>query len=238
MKKLMLLAVMFGITMSVNAQWFNKKVKGNGKIVTITRNVDSYDQVAVAGSFNVELVAGTEGKLTVQMDENLLEYLVTEVEGSKLKIRWEKGINVYTKSKLLITVPFEDIYGVALAGSGDIIANDIIKGDSFGAALSGSGDMNLKVDVNSLKTAISGSGDIDVAGNSVTLDCAISGSGDFDGSKLNSKEVTVAIAGSGDASVGTVADLNVKIAGSGDVTYSGNPKKNVKISGSGSVRSR
>ena len=238
MKKLILFLTLIGISTTTEAQWFGKRINGNGKIVTITRNVDDYDQISVAGSFDVELVAGTEGKLTIKMDENLIEYLVTEVEGQKLKIRWEKGINISTRSKLLITVPFKDINEVSLSGSGDIFTEDLISGNKLKAALSGSGDIKLRVDTKDLTTAISGSGDIAITGETDTLDCAISGSGAFKGNSLKAKTVEISIAGSGDASVDTVEYLNVRIAGSGDVTYSGNPKQDVKISGSGSVRSR
>ena len=222
MKKLIILFAIVLFSISSNAQW--KKVKGNGNVTTTTRTVSDYDKIGVSGSFDVKLVAGAEGKLTIQAEDNLLEYLITETEGERLKIKWKKGINVRTTKKILITIPFKDIEEVALAGSGDVTSNDIIESDNFKAALSGAGDFQLKLKVNSLKSAISGSGDMNLSGSATNFDCAISGSGDVDANNLVTDNATVRIAGSGDVSVHANKQLDAKVSGSGDVTYKGNPK--------------
>lgn len=240
MKKIILIAVAFIFSINVNAQWWgSKKVKGNGNVVTKTRSVGEYDQIGVGGSFDVKLVAGTEGKLTIKMDENLFEYLITEVDGDKLKIKWKKGTNVYSKNKLLITVPFKDISSVSLAGSGDVYSEDVIKADDFESSLAGSGDLKLKVDANHVKSSIAGSGDIYLQGRTNSVKTSIAGSGDVDAYELSSKEAVVSIAGSGGVKISVSDMLKARISGSGNIYYKGNPdKQDVKVSGSGSVSSR
>ena len=238
MKKLAIIIILLTFTANVNAQWFGKKIKGNGNVVTKTRNVSEYDQIAVAGSFDVKLVAGKEGKLTIKVEENLLEYLITEVKDGKLKIKWEKGVNINTTKELLVTVPFEDIDAVSLAGSGDVFSEDTIKTDNLKVALAGSGDVQLIINATSISSAISGSGDIKLKGSSENLKCAIAGSGDINGYELVSNNVEVSIAGSGDIKVNAKENLKARISGSGDVYYRGNPRQDVKVSGSGSVSSR
>ena len=238
MKKLAIIIILLTFTANVDAQWYGKKIKGNGNVVTKTRNVSEYDQIAVAGSFDVKLVAGKEGKLTIKGEENLLEYLITEVKDGKLKIKWEKGVNINTTKELLVTVPFEDIEAVSLAGSGDVFSEDTIKTDNLKVALAGSGDMKLKINASSISSAVSGSGDIKLMGSSENLKCAIAGSGDIDGYELTSNNVEVSIAGSGDIKVNAKENLKARISGSGDVYFKGNPRQDVKVSGSGSVSSR
>ena len=238
MKKFTIIIILVAFTANVNAQWYGKKIKGNGKVVTETRNVSDYSQIAVAGSFDVKLVAGKEGKLTIKGEENLLEYLITEVKDGKLKIKWEKGVNINTTKELLVTVPFEDIEAVSLAGSGDVFSEDTIKADNLKVALAGSGDIKLNINASSISSAISGSGDIQLTGSSENLKCAIAGSGDINGYELTSNNVEVSIAGSGDIKVNVKENLKARISGSGDVYYKGDPKQDVKVSGSGSVSSR
>ena len=238
MKKFTIIIILLAFTANVNAQWYGKKIKGNGNVVTKTRNVSEYDQIAVAGSFDVKLVAGKEGKLTIKVEENLLEYLITEVKDGKLKIKWEKGVNINTTKELLVTVPFEDIDAVSLAGSGDVFSEDTIKTDNLKVALAGSGDVQLIINATSISSAISGSGDIKLKGSSENLKCAIAGSGDINGYELVSNNVEVSIAGSGDIKVNAKENLKARISGSGDVYYKGNPRQDVKVSGSGSVSSR
>ena len=74
MKKLITFALALGMIACTNAQW-GKRVKGNGDYVTLERSVGEYDGVALAGWFDVELVSGTEGELTLEGESNLLEHI-------------------------------------------------------------------------------------------------------------------------------------------------------------------
>jgi hypothetical protein len=47
---------------------------------------------------------------------------------------------------IMVTVPFENISDVTLAGSGSIIGKSTIKVDRFNTKLSGSGDIVLTID--------------------------------------------------------------------------------------------
>ncbi len=238
MKKLVAIALLFAFSTSLHAQWY-KKVRGNGDMVTKTRSVGEYDKVAVGGSFDVKLYAGNEGSIKVTVDENLLDYLITEVVNGKLKIQWRKGTNVSHRSKVSVTVPFKDIEGVSLAGSGDVYTTDVIKADNFKTSLAGSGDMKLKVNATNISSSIAGSGDITLSGTSSSIKCSVAGSGDLKAYELQSNDADVRIAGSGVIRISVKDNLTAKVSGSGDVYYKGNPKKqDVKVSGSGNVSSK
>jgi hypothetical protein len=60
---------------------------------------------------------------------------------------------------IMVTVPFENISDVTLAGSGSIIESTI-KVDRFNTKLSGSGDIVLTIDATDAIVSLSGSGDI------------------------------------------------------------------------------
>jgi len=238
MKKIITIVIACVFTMNAQAQW-KKRVKGNGNMVTKTRTVNQYDNVSVGGSFNVKLYAGTEGKLTITVDENLLDYLITEVDNGKLKIKWKKGTNISHRSKVYIKVPFKDIDGVSLAGSGDLYSDDLIKSDDFTAKLAGSGDVNLKVSTESIASSIAGSGNISLIGTTNDLKCSIAGSGDIKAYELKARNADIKISGSGGVKISVKDNLSARVSGSGNVYYKGNPKKqDVKVSGSGNVRSR
>ncbi len=238
MKKLITILAFITVTGTLHAQWFGKRVRGNGTMITQTRNVGDYDKIAVGGSFNVKLVAGKEGKLTITIDENLLDYLITEVDKGKLKIKWKKGVNISTRKNILVTVPFEDIEAVILSGSGDVYTTDKIKAKDFKAVLSGSGNLKLSVTAQQIASTISGSGDIDLEGNTGDLSCIISGSGNINAYELQSNNADAKISGSGNIKVFVDDYLKARIAGSGNIRYKGNPKRqDTKVSGSGSVSS-
>jgi len=227
------------ISTSVRAQFFTKKIKGNGDITTITRDVSDYDQVGIAGDFDVKLFKGEEGTINITADENLLEYIVTEVENGNLKIKPEKGYNLTSRKSIEITVPFEAIDGVSLAGSGDVFSNDIINSNKLRLSLAGSGNMDLNVSAGDVDSSIAGSGNIKLKGNADNFNCRISGSGNLNGYDLKATVANASIAGSGNVKVNAVNEIHAKIAGSGNILYSGDPEiVKSKSAGSGSVKKK
>jgi hypothetical protein len=227
------------ISTTINAQFFNKKISGNGDIITKTKSVDDYDKIGVAGSFNVKLYKGNEGTITIKADENLMEYIITEVKNGNLEIKFKKGYNISTRKTIEITVPFEDIEAVSLAGSGDVYTTDIIKSPELKLSLAGSGNLDLNVDTGDLDSSIAGSGNIKLNGETKEFSCNIAGSGNLNGSNLKASVANVKIAGSGNIKINAINEIHAKIAGSGNVIYSGDPdivKSN--SAGSGSVRKK
>lgn len=239
MKKLVTLSlVLFSVV--ATAQW-GKRIKGNGKIVTIERSIGEYDAVALAGWFDVELVNGKEGQLTLKGEENLLEYIKTEVKDGKLVIKKEKGVNLKSSnwnSGIVITVPVEEIESVSLSGSGDIVSKTTLKSDNFKTSVAGSGDVSLSIEANALKAALSGSGDIDLAGKAKTFEVSVAGSGDVKAFDLEADYVNARVSGSADIKVTANEEIKARVSGSGDISYKGNPKKiDTKTSGSGDISS-
>ncbi|MBL0738043.1 DUF2807 domain-containing protein [Flavobacterium sp. GN10] len=236
MKKSILLFALavFFTNNTVNAQ---NKVQGNGKIVTETRSTGDYDGIKIAGSFDVDLVSGKEGKITIKGEENLLAVIKVEVEDNSLKIYVEKGTQIRTSNgKIQVTVTFEKISELSLAGSGDIKSKDVIKNDNLAVKLSGSGNFNLPVDTNNLELHVSGSGNIHLKGTADKLTTKLSGSGDIDASALKSKIVEANVSGSGNSKVTCAESITARVAGSGNIKYIGNPeKRDVKVSGSGTI---
>ena len=233
LKSITVLALLLCVSTSYG-QW--KKKKGDGNITTITRTTGDYDGLKAAGPMDFKLVEGKEGNITIKGDANLMEYIITEIKDGKLVVKTKKGINLKPTKTILVTVPYESINHVSIAGSGDIDNSGTIKAGDFKASIAGSGDINLNIDADSVETSIAGSGDIELSGSAKDLEVKIAGSGDFEGNSLKSVNVSVKIAGSGGADVVCNGELKVRISGSGDVKYSGSPTTtDTKVSGSGSV---
>lgn len=238
MKKIITLSLVLALSVSCSAQW-GKRIKGNGNTVTIDRSVGEYDAVALAGWFDVDLVAGKEGEITLEGESNLLEHIKTEVKDGKLVIKTEKGVNLKPSSwddGIRITVPIESISSLSLSGSGDIVGKKTIKTDNFKTAMSGSGDITISVQANSVEASMSGSGDITLSGSTNDFEATISGSGDIKAYDLEADNVAATVSGSADIKVTANKMLKARVSGSGDIKYRGNPDKvDTKTSGSGDI---
>ena len=241
MKKSILILAVILFTSQIQAQsWGSKKIKGNGNTTTITRTTSEYDIISCAGSMDYVLVKGQEGKITIEGEENLLKYIVTEVKGNKLVVKVENGVNLKSSMNktIKITIPFDDINDVSLAGSGDLWSEDTINASTLEVSMAGSGDVNLDINVTSVAGSLAGSGDLTLKGRTTNLEASVAGSGDFNGFGLEADNTEVSVAGSGDAEVVSNDMLKARVSGSGDIHYKGNPEKeDTKVNGSGSISS-
>lgn len=241
MKKLILTTLILAFSLNANAQWWgnSKKIKGNGNVTTEVRKVGDFDEVSVGGSFDVVLIAGKEGKVTLEGEENILEHIITEVVGGKLKIKFRKNTNIRTTKKLIATVPFEDIEGVSLGGSGNVIVKKKITGDNVSVSIGGSGNIIAEVDASKVSASIGGSGDIKLSGKTEDLKCSIAGSGSIKAYELETDDLKASIAGSGSVKTHVNKKIKASVVGSGSVYYKGKPTHiDTKSVGSGDVIDR
>lgn len=241
MKKIILTSILLTMVFSINAQswWGGKRVRGNGNVVTETRNTANYDAVSVGGSFDVVLVKGTEGNISIKGEENLMKYIITEVSGDKLKIRFKRNVNVRTTQKLVITVPYKDLEKVSLGGSGTIRSTETLKANRYSMSVAGSGSIDLKVDADTVKSSIAGSGNINVSGSATDFTCSIAGSGNINAYRLKVVSTLARITGSGNIKTTASNSVDAKVVGSGNIYYKGNATHiKSKSIGSGDVINR
>ncbi len=236
MRKLTVLLALITISI-VNAQnWNKEKIKGNGVQTTITRTTESYDKIATAGSFNIELVSGKEGTITIKGDENIINHIVTEVIGNELKVYFNKNKSYNYKQEITITIPFEEINKISFAGSGNMVAKNAINATHFEARMAGSGNCIFEINAKNIEAKIAGSGNLQLSGTADKLEAETAGSGNLNCTKLLSKNADVAVAGSGNLSVFCTNNLIAKIAGSGNIRYKGKPLTiDSKVAGSGKI---
>ena len=209
---------------------------------TISRNyqVSNFQQIEVAGPYNVSIRTGANPSVAARGSQNLLEKTVVEVKGDKLLIHPQEqhgihwGFTSHGKADFIVTVP--QINEATIAGSGDIRV-DHVRGNQFKGTVAGSGGLNVdSVEVGSLKLAIAGSGSAKAAaGKAQSASYDIGGSGDIDAGAVQTQQAKVSIAGSGSVKANASTTADVSIMGSGDVDVSGGAKCSVSKAGSGNV---
>ncbi len=215
------------------------RIEGSGHVITETRGVSNFDRVSMGGSGELILTQGDNESLTVEADDNIMEYIKTEVEGRTLVLGLDSdGRSISTTQPIRFTLMVKNLVGLDLAGSGRVDAGSIDT-DRLDVDVSGSGTMEIdSLAAETLGVSISGSGRVELATGEVEKqDIEMSGSGGFRAGKLRSQEVSIEISGSGSAVVWAQESLEVSISGSGDVEYYGRPRITQQVSGSGSIKS-
>ena len=211
---------------------------------TVSRNyqIGNFQQIEVAGPYDVEVRTGANPGVSARGTEKLLDRTEVVVEGDKLLIRPKReggwfhfGWSSHGNAHFAVTVL--RLSGATIAGSGDIRV-DRVTGQNFAGEVAGSGGLNVAaMEVQSLKLSIAGSGSVKAgAGKAQAAEYEIAGSGDVDAGALQTQQLKVSIAGSGGVHAHSSGTANVSIMGSGDVDVTGGAKCSVNKQGSGDVR--
>jgi hypothetical protein len=212
-----------------------ESISGNGNIIDQKRDLSKINTIRTSGSIDVEISSGDDYSLTVQNDENLIPYVITEENGGELNIHYKDGYSIMNDhAKVIVTIPSVD--KIITSGSGDITSSTIKSDNSIELNTSGSGDIKANLNAPSVIVSGSGSGDIQLSGMTKDFECKISGSGDVDCGNLKSENAVIKVSGSSDVHVFASVSLKVNVTGSGDVHYGGNPASpEIHITGSGTV---
>jgi len=208
----------------------------------VSRNyqVGAFQEIEVAGPYDVEVKTGANPSVSARGSEKLLGKTLVEVKNGKLVIhpQREHGLNFgwgnHGKASFTVTVP--QLSGATIAGSGDVRI-DKVQGQSFKGTVAGSGGLDIgAIEVQSLEMNIAGSGEIRAAGKAQSADYGIAGSGDLELGGVQTQQAKVSIAGSGNVHAHSSGTADVSIVGAGDVEITGGAKCKVSKTGAGDVR--
>jgi hypothetical protein len=230
--------VLAGCGVSFDIGIFGERIRGSGDIITEARAVSDFQRIDILGSGDLIITQGDHYSLTVETDDNLMEYVKTEVQGMTLELSYTEqalGKNLQPTQGFVYRVTVQELEAVEIAGSGTITAASL-ESEMLVITVAGSGEVRIdELTTDDLSLQIIGSGDADLGGVARQQSFVIAGSGTIDAGDLRGEAVVVTIPGSGSATVWATDSLQVNIAGSGDVDYYGRPAVSQTILGSGRV---
>lgn len=208
----------------------------------INETVDINDRfsglrVEIAGDVTLERAASAnrQASADVTATREDADALTFEVVDSVLTIGARESDWRWSHEPVRITLYYESLDRLTVAGSGDINASSLAI-EALSLDVLGSGDIEIdNIDADSVRARVAGSGDIDLTGKTIEFRASVVGSGDIDASSLSAQKAVASVAGSGDIAVQASAHLDANIVGSGDIRYSGSPEVSERIAGSGDV---
>jgi Putative auto-transporter adhesin, head GIN domain len=192
-------------------------VHGSGVEATQTRQLPSFTSVDLAGANVVTVHVGDKQAVVVHADDNLLQFITTDVRDGELVIANTGTFTARSPMRVDATVPNLD--AATLSGAG-VVTVDTVKAEKFVARLPGTGVLH-------------------VSGTVRSLDATLNGTGDLQLQNLISHDATVAVAGSGRLQVNTTGTLDASVSGSGAIFYQGNPTNVTRsVTGSGAINAQ
>lgn len=196
-------------------------IVGSSTTTNLTKDFKDFDKVRISHGFAGEIRAGKEFSVQLEVSENLVKHLLTEVVENELRIGLKPGISASNATlKLTITMPtltslnasggsrlvvagFQSAdKNLTLDGSGGSTFELDVTGKDVQIGLSGGSDVRGKLTATSVDMEFSGGSKAVLTGSADTLLLKGSGGSSFKLSGFSVKEATV------DFSGGSTAELS------------------------------
>jgi hypothetical protein len=233
-------------------------VHGSGTAKADQRDVAAYQHLAVEDSLRVELTDRDVANLVVNTDDNLTQYVITEVQDGTLTVRVRDHVLLDGKTPLSIEVGRASVSDVNASGDSVVHSDLGISCDAVGLHASGSSRIDLDsvtgsslsveasgashVCANKINTPkgtfdLSGASEVEFfAGNVDTLTVSASGASHFDLDGIASQTVSVDVSGASDVKLEASQSITGDASGASSVTVTGNPStRSVSTSGGSTV---
>ncbi len=212
--------------------------KGSGVTVTQNRNTDNFTGVSVGGNFDVEIKTGSDTKVRIEADDNVIDDIETRVENNQLKISMKNGMsynNVHMK--VFITAP--KINKISSSASADVNVIDALASDEK-IIINASSGSSVKAAVNAPGTEADASSgaEIDLTGRTQKFDVEVSSGASVDAYELLSENTKVQTSSGATAQVHASIQLDASASSGGSVSYRGAAALIKKQSSGGTVEKK
>lgn len=235
--------IQLGLTMLIllSACRDNKGViTGNGIHKTEYRKVTGFTGINVKGfPDSVILQQDSFFLVKVEVDENLLPYLMTENKDGILTIYQKENTTISIGGNNVIKVFISAPVFRHLETSSPCTIyskNTLSAADSVTIKMNGYNGMNLTLSAQDVKADLTGDAIIFLQGKTKNLAVNASGLANVFLYNLLSDNTKLNLSGAGDIQVSAKSKLDIKLSGSSEVLYRGDPVVTQNISGSGSIR--
>ena len=188
-------------------------VKGSGQMGTEVRELSGFRKIDASGVFQIEIVAQKDFSVEVEADDNLLQYITTEVRRGVLKLETERKLNTSNPIRVRISAP--DIEGIESSGAANVV-------------LTGLNNAGLEIDS-------SGASKIKVSGETSKLVVDVSGATRVDAEGLTAVDANVEASGASTVELLVNGNLKTNASGASTIRYAGSPRDVVKKSSGASI---
>lgn len=198
-------------------------VPGSGDLIVETLNVEPFDSVVLIGEGDVVISHGDTVSATVEVDDNLLEYLEFDVVDATLRIRTRMNVDIdpSTTPSYRLTVP--ELVEVELLGAGTITTEGWAT-DAFVISMRGVGDIVVDdLAAETVSVDLGGVGSVQVSGTVATQTVTMAGVTEYLAEDLASRVADITCGDAGRAVLRVSDSLAARVTGTGAVSFYGDP---------------
>jgi len=228
------LVVFAAISFAASAQkndWEKKdRIEGSGNVITKDIPVKSFNDLTSHGVFSLQLSQGDKEAVKIEAEDNLIDLIIVENEGSTLKISMTKDVNINSKKKMIVYVTFKNLKSMYLSMVGGTSSEEQLKFSDLKFKNQSVGSVNLDMALQSLHLENESVGTLKLKGSADNAVIKSNSVGSIQAGDFVVQKLEVDNNGIGSATVNAEKELKVSDSFLGKVNNKGNatPKKKVR----------
>ena len=207
-------------------------IDGSGNVVTEKRNIETpFTKIQASTGVEVILEQGSPSEVEVEVDDNLMKYIVTRVENGTLIVKIDGNIN--TMESAIVRVKTKTIEGLESSSGASIKTINKLSGTSVALKTSSGSTIQADLEYEKVSCESTSGSEIKVSGKALTLDTKSSSGSEIDAKDLAANEITAQSTSGSNTTVNPIVLLNAKASSGSSIDYIKEPKKVIKEETSG-----
>lgn len=198
-----LLAAMLIAAPALKSMSWDDGVRGSGVSNTVERPVESFSRVEVSGAVDLIIHRGPTSTAILSGDSNILDRIILEHHGDRLRIYSEGSIS--PKLPLQVEIATDRLVEVKASGATTVRAEDL--------------------EEEWLTVESSGASDLFLSGHVGQLTAEVSGASDLHARDLEARSVEIDCSGASDGRITVLDELDADCSGASDLEFWGTPTR-------------
>ena len=207
-------------------------IEGSGNVVIEKRTIDApFTKIDASAGVEVIVEQGATTEVEVEVDDNLMEHIVTRVENGTLIVKIDGNIN--TMESAIVRVSTKTIEGLESSSGATVRSKNTLKGTILALKSSSGSTINTDLEYEKVSSESTSGSEIKLSGKALTLDTKSSSGSEIDAKDLAANEITAQSTSGSNTTVNPIVKLDAKASSGSSIDYVQAPKTITKEETSG-----
>lgn len=203
-----------------------------------TKNVAVNNFTAVGVSAGIELVItqGTVEHAKIVANEGVIDEVLVEKQGSKLRISWRENnsfMNNFKNKVAKVYVNYKSLNSISASSGSSLVTENLLKTNKLEVNVSSGATINAKVSCNDLEMSTSSGASAVINGKAINMDVSSSSGGSIEAEDLTTDYAKARANSGGSIRINVSKGLEASTSSGGNIRYKGNAPLHVTSKNTG-----
>jgi len=221
-----LITLLLGVLLTSCKTEFNSSqgLKGNGKVITKNREVfKSFTKIKASEGLEIFLTQDSKNSIDVQADENIHQYIITEVIDGTLELHTSEQLDKANAKKVFVN--FKTINEIISSSGANVKTSNIIETKELIIKASSGSMQQISIVSGNIGCTSSSGANIRLKGETEKINATASSGSFIDALKLISEKCKTKTSSGANINVFCSSEINSSASSGSNTMYGGNPKK-------------